>query len=108
MPADPFQYAGGHQAGLEGFIIYKHVMRNGLVPVITLIGGRLAGLIAGSAFVENVFGIPGMGSLMVNSVNYMDVPVIQATVMLTALVTSIAYLFTDFLYVAVDPRISLR
>jgi len=91
-----------------GFIIYKHVMRNGLVPVITLIGGRLSGLIAGSAFIENVFGIPGMGNLLVNSVNNVDIPVLQASVLLTALVVSLAYLITDILYVVVDPRISLR
>lgn len=92
----------------EGFIIYKHVMRNGLVPIITLVGGRLSSLIAGSAFVENVFGIPGMGNLLVNSVNNVDIPIMQATVMLTALVVSLAYLVTDFLYVVVDPRISLK
>lgn len=92
----------------EGFIIYKHVMRNGLVPIITLVGGRLGSLIAGSAFVENVFGIPGMGNLLVNSVNNVDIPIMQATVMLTALVVSLAYLVTDFLYVVVDPRISLK
>ena len=83
-------------------------MRNGLVPIITLVGGRLSSLIAGSAFVENVFGIPGMGNLLVNSVNNVDIPIMQATVMLTALVVSLAYLVTDFLYVVVDPRISLK
>lgn len=92
----------------EGFIIYKHVMRNGLIPIITLIGGRLSSLIAGSAFIENVFGIQGMGNLLVNSVNNVDIPMMQATVMLTALVVSIAYLVTDLLYVIVDPRISLK
>jgi peptide/nickel transport system permease protein len=92
----------------EGFIIYKHVMRNGLVPIITLIGGSLGMLIAGSAFIEIVFGIPGMGNLLVNSVNNVDIPIMQASVMLTALVVSMAYLLTDFLYVVVDPRISLK
>ena len=57
---------------------------------------------------ENVFGIPGMGNLLVNSVNNVDIPIMQATVMLTALVVSLAYLVTDFLYVVVDPRISLK
>lgn len=91
----------------ENIIISKHVLRNGLVPIITMIGGRLASMVGGSVFVENVFGIPGMGSLMVNSVNNVDIPMMQACVMLTALVISIAYLVTDFLYVAVDPRISM-
>lgn len=92
----------------ENLIIRKHVLRNGLIPIITLIGNRLAHMIGGSVFVENVFSIPGMGSLMVQAVNDVDVPVMQACVMLTALVISLAYLITDFLYLAVDPRISLK
>lgn len=91
----------------EGFVIYKHVMGNGLIPIITLIGGRLSSLIGGAMFVEAVFSIPGMGMLMVKSINSMDIPVLQATVLLTAIVISIAYIVTDLLYVIVDPRISL-
>ena len=60
-----------------------------------------------TVFVENVFAIPGIGSLMVESVNNVDMPVLQACVMLSAVIISLAYLFTDFLYVVVDPRISL-
>ena len=92
----------------ENFIVYKHVLRNGLIPVITLIGGRLAHMIGGSVFVENVFAIPGMGSLMIQSVNNVDVPVMQACVMLSAAVIAVAYLATDILYVVIDPRISLK
>ncbi|MBQ9325422.1 MAG: ABC transporter permease [Clostridia bacterium] len=92
----------------ENYIINKHVLRNGLVPIVTLIGGRLAMMIGGSVFIENVFSIPGMGALMVNSVNKVDVPVIQVCVLLTAGCISLSYLFTDFLYLAVDPRISLQ
>lgn len=91
----------------ENFIIRKHVMRNGLVPIITLIGSRLSMMLGMTIFVESVFSIPGIGSLMVNSVNNADIPVIQACVMLSAAIISLAYLFTDFLYVVVDPRISL-
>ncbi len=91
----------------EGFIIYKHVLRNGLVPIITMIGSRLSMMMGMTVFVENVFAIPGIGSLMVESVNNVDMPVLQACVMLSAVIISLAYLFTDFLYVVVDPRISL-
>lgn len=87
-------------------IITKHVLSNGLIPILTMIGDRLAGLIGGSMFVENVFNIPGMGSLMVKAVNSMDIPVIQAMVLITAVVISVAYIITDILYVVVDPRIS--
>ena len=92
----------------ENFIIYKHVLRNALVPVVTLVGNRLAMMLGMTLFVENVFSIPGIGSLMVNSVNNVDMPVIQACVMLSALIISLAYLLTDFMYVVVDPRISLN
>ena len=92
----------------EGFIIYKHVLRNGLVPIITMIGQRLSMMLGMTVFVESVFAIPGIGSLMVNSVNNVDMPVLQACVMLSALIISLAYLLTDFLYVVVDPRISLK
>lgn len=88
-------------------IITKHVLNNGLIPILTMVGGRLAGLIGGSMFVENVFNIPGMGNLMIKAVNSMDMPVIQALVLITATVISIAYIITDVLYVIVDPRISL-
>lgn len=92
----------------DNFIIKKHVLRNGLIPIITMIGGRLSHMVAGSAFIENVFSIPGMGTLMVQAVNDVDVPIMQACVMLTAVVISLAYLVTDFLYMAVDPRITLK
>jgi len=89
-------------------IITRHVLSNGLIPILTMIGDRLAGLIGGSMFVENVFNIPGMGSLMVKAVNSMDIPVIQAMVLITAVVISVAYIITDILYVVVDPRISFQ
>lgn len=89
-------------------IINTHVLRNGLIPIITLIGERLAFMIGGAAFIENVFSIPGMGSLMVQAVNDVDVPVMQTCVLISAVVICLAHLITDFLYVAVDPRISLN
>jgi len=94
--------------GLKNKIItFRHIMRNGLIPVVTIIGNRLAHLIGGSMFVENVFSIPGIGTLMVKSVSCSDVPTIQALVILTTLVSCAAYLITDIMYVIVDPRISL-
>lgn len=91
----------------ENYIVRKHVMRNGLIPVITMLGGRLSSMIGGSVFVENVFSIGGMGALLTQAVTDVDIPVVQACVMLSALIISLAYLLTDFMYVVVDPRISL-
>ena len=86
----------------ENTIISKHVLKNGLIPIVTLIGGRLAMMIGGSVFIENVFSIPGMGSLMVNSVNNFDIPVIQACVLLTSVIISLAYFITDMERLAAD------
>lgn len=92
----------------ENYIISKHVLKNGLIPIVTLIGGRMAMMIGGAVFVENIFSIPGMGSLMVNSVNNYDVPVIQVCVLLSSVVISVAFFITDMLYLVVDPRITLK
>ncbi len=85
----------------------KHTLRNGLLPIITILGNRLAFMIGGSMFIENVFTIPGMGTLIVRCVQARDIPTIQALVLVTAFVCSVAYILTDILYVAADPRISL-
>ena len=91
----------------EKLVIFRHIMRNGMIPIVTIIGNRLAYMIGGSMFVENVFAIPGMGTLMVKSVTCSDVPTIQALVLVTTVVSCAAYLLTDIMYVIVDPRISL-
>ena len=91
----------------EKKVIFKHIMRNGLIPVITMFGNRLAFMIGGSMFVENVFAIPGMGTLMLKCINGSDLPTIQALVLITTAVSCVAYILTDLLYVIVDPRISL-
>ena len=82
-------------------VIYLHALKNALIPVITILGN----LIAGSMFVESVFNIPGMGSLMVKAIQSRDIPVVQACVLAIALVSCIVNLATDILYAVVDPRV---
>jgi peptide/nickel transport system permease protein len=91
----------------EKKVITVHMLKNALLPIVTLFGVRLSHMIGGSMFVETVFNIPGMGTLIVNCINFRDVPTIQALVLVTALVCSAAFIITDVLYVVVDPRISL-
>ena len=91
----------------ESKVYFKHMMRNGLIPIITILGGRLAYIMGGSMFVETVFSIPGMGSLAMRCVQSKDIPTIQAVVIITTVISCIAYIITDILYVVVDPRISL-
>ncbi len=89
----------------ERKVIFVHALKNGLIPIITLMGMRLGGLVGGSMFVESVFAIPGMGSLFVQAIQTRDIPVVQACVLLTAVVSCAANLFTDILYAVIDPRI---
>ena len=78
-------------------VIYLHALKNALIPVITILGMRLGNLIAGSMFVESVFNIPGMGSLMVKAIQSRDIPVVQACVLAIALVSCIVNMATDIL-----------
>ena len=88
-------------------VIFVHALKNALLPVITLMGLRLGGMIGGSVFVENVFVIPGMGSLLVNAIESQDIQLIQGCVLLIAVFSSVVNLITDIVYVAVDPRIKV-
>lgn len=89
----------------ENVIIYSHALKNALIPVITIIGLRFGGLLAGSALIESVFSIPGIGRLMIEGVLMRDYPVVQATVLLISSTFVIINLFVDILYKLVDPRI---
>lgn len=89
----------------ERNVIFIHALKNGLIPVITILGMRLGTLLGGSMFVESVFSIPGMGSLFVKAITSRDIPVVQACVLVTALVACVINLITDILYAVVDPRI---
>ena len=89
--------------GLKGKkVIYIHALKNALLPVITLMGLRMGGMLGGSVIV-----IPGMGSLLVNAISMQDIPLIQGCVLLIALFTSVVNLITDIIYVLVDPRIKI-
>lgn len=91
----------------EKKVIFVHALKNALLPVLTLMGLRLGGMVGGSVFVENVFVIPGMGSLMVNAINSLDIQLVQGCVLLIAAFTSIVNLITDIVYVIVDPRVGV-
>ena len=86
---------------------FKHMMKNGLIPILTILGGRISRMIGGSMIIENLFAIPGMGVLTRNSIMAKDLPTIQAIVMITTAFSCIAFLLTDIAYMIVDPRISL-
>lgn len=92
----------------EKKVIFIHALKNALIPVITILGMRLGAMLGGSMFVESVFSIPGMGSLFVKAITARDMPVVQACVLITALVACVVNLLTDILYAIVDPRIRVE
>ncbi len=86
-------------------VILLHALRNALIPVMTVIGISLAGMLGGAVVVETVFNIPGMGRLLVQSVTRRDFPVVQGAVMTVAAIQVLVMLLIDVLYVYVDPRV---
>ena len=89
----------------EGAVIGKHALRNALLPIVTVLGLSLPGLIGGSVIVESIFAIPGMGQLMVQAVFERDYPVIMGNLVIVATLTLVANLIADLTYSLVDPRI---
>ena len=93
--------------GLPGrVVIWKHAVRNSLIPIVTLLAGILPSLIGGSVIVETIFSIPGMGELSFRALVARDYPVIMAVFTLSAVLTLVGILLADILYAVVDPRIS--
>jgi peptide/nickel transport system permease protein len=89
----------------ERHVVLLHAFRNALIPVLTIVGVTLAGMLGGAVVIENVFNIPGMGRLLVQSVTRRDIPVVQGAVMTVAAIEVLVMLLIDLLYVYVDPRI---
>ncbi len=88
-----------------GMVVRKHVLRNALLPLLTVLGPATAFLVTGAFVVENLFAIPGVGYLAVQSIGQRDYPVIQATTLLLALAVVIMNLLTDIAYTFADPRV---
>ena len=89
----------------ETIVIYKHALRNALLPVITVVGLNIGFLFAGSATVETIFAWPGLGKFMVDNIYKRDYPAIMGSTMLIAVTVITANLITDIVYAYLDPRI---
>jgi len=88
-------------------IVWRHVLANALLPIITVIGFRMAFILSGTIIIESVFALPGIGRLFTDSVFRLDYQVVQSLVVIFALLVVIINLVTDFLYALVDPRIRI-
>jgi ABC-type dipeptide/oligopeptide/nickel transport system permease component len=104
MSADYIRTARAKGISERG-IMTRHVMRNALIPMVTVLLPVIPDLLTGSIFVEAVFGIPGLGKFFVTSIFARDYPMVMALVLLIAFFWGLTYLITDVLYTIIDPRI---
>jgi peptide/nickel transport system permease protein len=89
-------------------VILVHVLKNILIPVVTVLGLELGSVIAYSVVTESVFAWPGMGKLVIDAINILDRPIIVAYLMVVVLMFTLINLAVDLLYTVIDPRVRLR
>lgn len=89
-------------------VLYKHILKNALIPVITFLGMALADMIAGSIIIEQVFNIPGLGRILLTSIANRDYPVVMAIIVCIAVLVLIVNMIVDLIYGWIDPRISVE
>ncbi|APO73655.1 dipeptide/oligopeptide ABC transporter permease protein [Rhizobium etli 8C-3] len=103
--ASPYIKTAHAKGMMRRKIIFGHALRNSLLPVITVAGDLATGLINGAVVVETIFGWPGIGKLMIDSIIQRDFAVVQSTILVTAVAIFIVNIAIDLLYVTLDPRI---
>ena len=89
----------------ERRILVKHVLRNALIPTITVLAVNIGWLLSGAVIVEYVFSLPGLGSLLVRAVGFRDYPIIQGLAVVFAMIVVVVNLMADIAYVAIDRRV---
>jgi len=92
----------------EKTVLYHHVLRNALIPVITIFGLIIADILGGSIIIENVFSLPGIGKLITSSITSRDLPLIQALVLYLSFLVIVVNFIVDVLYKIIDPRIRIE
>jgi ABC-type dipeptide/oligopeptide/nickel transport system permease component len=92
----------------ERWVILGHALKNTLIPIVTVVGLSIGGLLGGAVITENIFGLPGVGRLAIEAINNRDYPMIQGTVLLVASGFVFVNLIVDIIYVYIDPRIRYK
>ena len=92
----------------ERIVVMRHVLKNALIPIITLVGLQFGAMLSGTVIVETVFAWPGVGRYLISAINGRDFPVVQATVIFIATGFVLVNLLTDLTYALIDPRIRFR
>jgi len=93
---------------VERMVLYKHALRNALIPIVTVVGLQFASLLGGTIIIENVFYLPGLGRLAYQAISHRDLPVVQDVVLLITVMVVVMNLLVDLSYVLLDPRIRLE
>jgi peptide/nickel transport system permease protein len=89
----------------EGLVVWRHAFKNALIPIVTVIGLQIGGLLGGAVVIEQIFGLPGIGWLILNAIYQRDYPVVQGGVLFVALAFLFVNLLVDIFYAVVNPRI---
>jgi ABC-type dipeptide/oligopeptide/nickel transport system permease component len=89
-------------------VLYRHIFRNALIPTIAIVGVNMGFLLGGAVVIEAVFGLPGVGYLLINGINARDYPLVQAGALVLAMIFVLVNFLTDITYTLVDPRIRHR
>jgi len=89
-------------------VMYRHLLKNAMIPVVTFLGMALADMIAGSIIIEQVFNIPGLGRILLTSISNRDYPVVEAIIVLLAFLVIFINFLVDFIYKKIDPRIRVQ
>jgi ABC-type dipeptide/oligopeptide/nickel transport system permease component len=92
----------------ERWVILSHALKNTLIPIVTVVGLSIGGLLGGAVITENIFGLPGVGRIAIEAINNRDYPMIQGTVLLVASAFVFVNLVVDIIYVYIDPRIRYK
>jgi peptide/nickel transport system permease protein len=88
-------------------VLYRHILRNALIPVVTVAGLQLGALLSGAVITERVFALPGLGDTIISAVKSRDYPVVQGAIILISITYVIVNIITDIIYTLIDPRIEL-
>ncbi len=89
----------------ERIVLYRHALRNALLPIVTIVGLQFGNALGGAVVTETIYGWPGMGRLVVQAIGQRDFPVVQGAVLILALLFSLVNVIVDLLYAFIDPRI---
>ena len=92
----------------ERLVVVRHALRNAMIPVVTLIGLQAPRVIGGAVIIEQIFGIPGMGTLLLDAVNQRDYPIITGVFLVVGLAVMLINLVVDLSYGLLDPRVRVR